>query len=319
MQTSLILAGFICFAYGFSSLTLSFINKFLFTSYGFKRVISILFLQQAIILGTYFLLSIIPYKAQLKKYRLYAPTLSMENQKKIFILSFFTLANVFFGIWALTKVNIPMFLALRRTALFFVVVAEYIGSRVIPNRNTRIAIGLICGGAIVAGGSDMNYDPLGYFLVLSNNILTATQMQVTKRLSETKVDALSMMFWNSVNMVPVLATIALFNNEIGYLLEFEYTLDPGFLLVLMLSGIMGMLINYSCLLCTTYNSPTTTSITGNVKDIFSTLLGMLLFADFQFNFFIAVGLILSLSGAGYYSYIKIKAASESAQVEKSRV
>jgi hypothetical protein len=40
-----------------------------------------------------------------------------------------------------------------------------------------------------------------------------------------------------------------------------------------LSSLLGVLMTYSTVLCNSYNSPLATSITGNTKDIVSTLIG----------------------------------------------
>ena len=40
-----------------------------------------------------------------------------------------------------------------------------------------------------------------------------------------------------------------------------------------LSSLLGVLMTYSTVLCNSYNSPLATSITGNTKDIISTLIG----------------------------------------------
>jgi hypothetical protein len=39
------------------------------------------------------------------------------------------------------------------------------------------------------------------------------------------------------------------------------------------SSLLGVLMTYSTVLCNSYNSPLATSVTGNTKDIVSTLIG----------------------------------------------
>lgn len=39
------------------------------------------------------------------------------------------------------------------------------------------------------------------------------------------------------------------------------------------SSLLGVLMTYSTVLCNSYNSPLATSVTGNTKDIISTLIG----------------------------------------------
>jgi hypothetical protein len=66
------------------------------------------------------------------------------------------------------------------------------------------------------------------------------------------------------------------------------------------------MLTYSSILCTTYNSPLAMSITGNVKDVASTVLGAFLFPGFEATAKNVGGLTLSFVGAATYSYINLK-------------
>ena len=59
------------------------------------------------------------------------------------------------------------------------------------------------------------------------------------------------------------------------------------------------------MLCTTFNSPLATSVTGNVKDLAQTILGGILFPGFVATVKTITGLVLSFMGAGMYSYINL--------------
>jgi hypothetical protein len=43
---------------------------------------------------------------------------------------------------------------------------------------------------------------------------------------------------------------------------------------MVVSSALGVLMTYSTVLCNSYNSPLATSVTGNTKDVVSTLIGV---------------------------------------------
>ena len=75
--------------------------------------------------------------------------------------------------------------------------------------------------------------------------------------------------------------LAVIFGEFSALESFHYARDPGFWINFFICASMGPLITYSSILCTTYNSPLATSITGNVKDLGLTVIGAILFPGYK--------------------------------------
>jgi uncharacterized membrane protein len=81
--------------------------------------------------------------------------------------------NILMGNLALWVVNVPMYLALRRTSVVFMYAYEKIILK--KKFSTPITVGLflISLGAIVAGASDLTSDVLGFLFVAGNNTMSA--------------------------------------------------------------------------------------------------------------------------------------------------
>jgi len=235
-----------------------------------------------------------------------APKLSAANAKTCARLSFTFLLNVLSGMIALTKVNIPMFLAIRRLASLAILLnnALFLGKQ--TSKTEVFAVSLISVGALIAGANDLNADFLGYFFIILNNVFTAIHFQLVKAESEKnpELDAASQSFYVSLLTIPALMLMCFFFEDPSVLQIYDK--QQGFLLYFVLSAVMGCVLTFSQNLCTMVNSPLATSITGNVKDIASTLLGLLLFPDVHINLWLCVGLVISLSGAMVYSYSRLK-------------
>ena len=81
---------------------------------------------------------------------------------------------------ALSIVSIPMFLALRRTLIFFV----FLFGLAMGNNQKNVtlsfclAVALITFGAVVAGYPNFNNNLLGYGLILLNNSFTAISLNI---------------------------------------------------------------------------------------------------------------------------------------------
>jgi hypothetical protein len=80
----------------------------------------------------------------------------------------------------------------------------------------------------------------------------------------------------------------------------------SFWVALVAASVMGLLLSYSSLLCTTYNSPLTTSVTGNAKDVVLTVVGALLFPGFKATTLSVGGLCLSFFGSGLYTAVSVR-------------
>ena len=65
-------------------------------------------------------------------------------------------------------------------------------------------------------------------------------------------------------IVPILI-ISYLLGEFDKVMQFEFLNDLGFLCSYLLSCVMGFLLMYSTMLCTSYNSALTTSIVGCLK------------------------------------------------------
>jgi hypothetical protein len=130
---------------------------------------------------------------------------------------------------------------------------------------------------------------------------------MTKEFSvKQKVGALGTLYYNSMTAFPLALLLSVILGEFQALQHFRYAKDPGFWINFSICASMGPLITYSSILCTTYNSPLATSITGNVKDIGLTVLGAMMFSGYKATTSSISGLLLSFIGAGLYSWVSLK-------------
>lgn len=103
---------------------------------------------------------------------------------------------------------------------------------------------------------------------------------------------------NDPDVLPIDSTIT-------KILSFPGWSRPDFLFLFLLASFMGSILNYSIFLCTTLNSALTTAVIGCLKNVLTTYVGMVLFADYKFQWTNFAGLNISIAGSLYYTYITL--------------
>ncbi len=71
-----------------------------------------------------------------------------------------------------------------------------------------------------------------------------------------------------------------------------------------MSSVQAFLLNYLIFLCSIVNSPLTTSITGQIKNILATVMGFFLFGGMPMTIAAALGLSTSTLASIWYGQIK---------------
>lgn len=98
--------------------------------------------------------------------------------------------------------------------------------------------------------------------------------------------------------------IFIFQNEFELIQKYEYLNSIQFWICFLLSTIFGSVLNYSMFLCTTINSPLTTTVVGHLKNFGTISLGFILFTEIKLHYLNIFGLLINTFGGVYYSYIK---------------
>jgi len=104
---------------------------------------------------------------------------------------------------------------------------------------------------------------------------------------------------------PLTGILVLATGEVDKILAFKHLHSGGFWLGFGVSCAMGLVLTFSSILSTTYNSPLATSVTGNGKDIATTAIGWLAFSGFKATFKSVGGILVSFLGAFLYSYVNL--------------
>jgi solute carrier family 35 len=298
----------ICFFAG-SSLGAIFINKTCLTGYQFRFPLTLMVGQMVFavsVLGVF----------HLTRYMI-IPPLRKQDMLIMAIPTILFTSNIVVGLSALNLVNIPMFSALRRLTLLFVMCAEYVFLRKTHRPAIVISVVVMTFGAFISAVDDVSFSRLGYILVFLNNILTATYLTAIKRvMKDTRFQPLSILFYTALMGLPLVALLMFATSEISEVIRAFVTQPelstPSFAFSLVLSASGAFAVNFSTTLCTQITSPLTTSVAGQVKNVLQTVLGFFSWG-FVPTFLNMSGLLIALAAQLMFAYFKYQEHCKSAK------
>jgi solute carrier family 35 protein len=303
MSKEMFIAFSICVFYGGASLSLGLLNKALLSSYKFNCIFFLLSAQMGL------QVALCTFTRDFMGNPLKLPKYDFQLHVKSLPLGLLYVANVGVGLLGLSLVNVPMFFCIRRLVSPTILFYEYMFEGKVAEFNVNAAVGTIMAGTLLAGWDTLNSDIVGYSITFINNLCTAASSATQKAFSQSvKFDnpAFATLYYTSLTGLPVSVLLGAVFGEFGELMAFPSLHDPRFWGGFIIALSLGPVLTYSSILCTTYNSPLAMSVTGNVKDVASTVLGAVLFPGFEPTVKNVGGLSLTFVGAAGYAFFNLK-------------
>lgn len=298
-ESNPLLSLFSALSYGIASMAMVFINKAILMQY--SHSMTLLTLQQ---LATALLIHFGREMGYTK-----AKGLNMDCARKLFPVSLFYNANVAFALASLKGVNIPMYIALKRLTPLAVLIAGCFYGKGKPTTQVALSVILTAAGVIIAALGDFSFDFFGYSMALVSVFFqTMYLVLVEKSGAEDGLSSIEIMFYNSVLSLPVLLLLIIITGEFPASLSLLFAKSGSFsfMSILVLSLVMGIVLNFTMFLCTIVNSALTTTIVGVLKGVGSTTLGFILLGGVQVHALNVSGLAINTAGGVWYSIAKYR-------------
>jgi len=116
------------------------------------------------------------------------------------------------------------------------------------------------------------------------------------------LNSFSMMYLNSVLLIPVLFVASLLTGEFNTMRSFAYISELNFLFSFTMSSLLAFVLNYAIFWNTSANSALTQTVSGQIKDIGTVLLGYLIFPPKEINWLNLTGVSIGFVGSLAYAY-----------------
>ncbi|GBG29937.1 GDP-mannose transporter [Hondaea fermentalgiana] len=305
-----------CLLYSACSIGMTLINKLILTSYGFpyhmalllyQNAVSVLLLQGARCMGL----------------------VDFANLNRSQIIAWIPLDFLFVGMLltsflSLGLLSVPMATIFKNTTNILVTAGDYFFYGREVSRPIVGSLLIMLFGAIMAGRSDLEFDPWGYFWAGANCCITAAYvLYMPRAMSDSKLNAFGRVYYNNLLSLPLIVGMDLFSsNDLGKILTTEITMmtsiDFGFVLCMVTSGCIGFFLSLSSFHCVQLTSPTTYAMVGAMNKIPLAVMGVIIFQT-RLSASSTTFIFVSLIAGAMYAYAKSREVKPKAEDSKPKL
>lgn len=198
---------------------------------------------------------------------------------------------------------------------FFTVVLEVVWLRV-QQKDKRIFQSLvpIVGGVVLASWTEAEFEMTGFLAALLASVVTALLSIMTSKLLQTSLNSPNLMYYMAPLSTAMLLPVSVWPSaELdGVLADATARSNLNTLIItLVISGAVAFALNTLTFLLINNTSALTYTVVGNVKVVFSIIFSVLILGN-QVGIGNAVGCLVTLAGAAWYSQIKYELKMASA-------
>lgn len=287
-----------CLQYGFVSVAITLFNKNVLSGYNFPYYFSLTIAQQIFALVCLF---------TLKHYKIVDyPAYSTETAKRIWPLAVAFFLMVVTGLQSMTYLNVPLWSALRRGTTLVVMITDFGINNKVPPLQEMLSVIAMVAGAFISALDSFQFNAMGYFLTFLNCLTTALYLSLISRHKD--MDLMSQMLYCNLLSLPLVCISLFFSDEVESIRnDFMYKYDLGFLFSFFCSATLAFWLNWSIFYSTSVNSPLATSVTGQLKNILTTLFAFLFFNDNSYEWLNIIGLTISTLSSIWYAKVQYDA------------
>jgi len=299
-------------SYAASAFAIIMFNKVVLSTYDFKSPIFMTFSHMSICLFFSVFLKLFGY--------IDYPDFQLSTLIRVIPLSLCFVLNIILGLMSTKLVSVPIMTTLRRLTALFIIAGEFIFIGKNPTSTEVLPVFVMLVGAFMTGWGDLTFEFYGYLVVLSNDLITATYLILLKKIGiQGELGKFGTLFYNALICAPLLACFCILHGDFDYVLTFEAFRTFQFQACFLSSGLLAFFVNMSVVWCTQSNSALTTSVTGQTKNILTTIGGIILFYDYRPSLLANSGVCVSICGSMWYAYNKYESKAKTETATESEI
>lgn len=304
VRKTVITSLLVCSFYILISSSMVFVNKALSYTYSFRTTNVLLIFQM---LFTAILLRFLRDGLHIIDF----VNFDYTRARQVAPVSLFYSLNAAVALVALRELSVPSYTLIKRLAPLLTIGLEAVLLKKLASRSVVFALLVMSMGTVLAARSDASSSSFAWMLGFASCAFQALYLTFVKRSGiDTGMNSFGILYYHSLLSLPCLAVIALAVGELKEALVYPNWTSPSFLIVFIASLFMGLTLNYALFLCTEKTSPTSTVVSGQVKAMGQTAIGMFTFGGVDMNARYLTGTVLNIAGGFMYAFAKLKALRE---------
>ncbi|KAL9653469.1 hypothetical protein ABK040_002103 [Willaertia magna] len=235
------------------------------------------------------------------------PELNYDRVKMITPVSLLFIGMLVFNNLCLQVADVLLYQIARSLSICFTALFVFLLYRQKTSLNVLFCCGIVLVGYIIgvvgkANIEQVNFTWLGVIYGLLSSMFVALYgIFVKSRLQV--VDQWVLMLYNNIISSVILSVICLITGDFGLALASKHLTDIRFIFILIVSSVLGYLINVATFLQIHVTSSLTHTISGTCKACVQSLLGAFVFGD-KLDAISVLGTFISIFGSMAYTIVK---------------
>ncbi|ORZ14650.1 triose-phosphate transporter family-domain-containing protein [Absidia repens] len=225
-----------------------------------------------------------------------------ENMVMLMFSVLYTI-NIAISNVSLNLVSVPFHQVVRAMTPLFTILLSVMFLSKSYSSMTYISLCPVVLGVAFATFGDYNYTAIGFFLTVLGTVLAAIKTVVTNRVQvgRLKLHPLDLLLRMSPLAFLQTTAYAYLTGEMAQVQEFMQTRATwSFVFALLVNGVLAFFLNVVSFTANKKTSALTMTVAGNVKQVLSIVLAMVIF-DLRLTMMNSVGILLTLAGGAWYT------------------
>lgn len=219
------------------------------------------------------------------------------------------LADVIFALESAKRLQMVVWVLIRRLGILFALGLEFAFLRILPSRQTLASLALIvCGTGVALADSPSSFDAPGYLYLVAYNLCDALNAVLIKRnlSSAESLGRTGVLYYSAaLDVLPVLLLTSLTDDKESALHFPGWTSWP-FLCAFVSANLFSLLMLYTWVLCNEFNSPLMVQVTATIRNALVSYAGIMSEAAYMLQVTRFIAINVSILGGFAYSYFAFR-------------
>jgi len=285
-----------CVVYSICSMSMTFTNKAIFSTYNFQFPLCLLFFQHIFTL-------VLVISARTLGYISFTP-LKWNLVQSWYPVNLLFILMLISGSYAIKLLSVPMVTIFKNLSTTVITIGDYFLFGQPLSMGILFSVFLMIASSLVAGYNDLAFDANGYTWMGINAVVTAGYVLYMRfAMKKTQLNEWGMVYYNNSLAIPTLLPMLLVSGEMTTVMESLSQYTYNFYGICFWTGISGFLLSISSFWAVRTTSPTTYSMVGSLNKIPLTILGVLFF-ETPMKLIGGISIAIGLVAGGMYSIAK---------------